>query len=168
MPLTIGSTNSDTEARRKRVAFSPPIFYAAARVMVRSRDKAYHSGNWGGVLANPATVLAHAVASMVDAHGRILIPGLLPPPLPSKLRTALQDVVIGAGADDPALTLPHPRCHERAFVLLPLLELAPDCVLTGRGPAQDWLAGCAGQAIHKLGPLGEPAAREPAAAPRAS
>jgi len=70
--------------------------------------------------------------------------------------------------DDPALTLPHPRCHERAFVLLPLLELAPDCVLPGRGPAQDWLAGCSGQSIHKLGPLGEPAAREPAAAPRAS
>jgi 2-amino-4-hydroxy-6-hydroxymethyldihydropteridine diphosphokinase len=57
--------------------------------------------------------------------------------------------------DDPRLTLPHPRCHERAFVLLPLLELAPDCVIPGRGPARDWLAGCADQGIHKLGRLDE-------------
>lgn len=55
--------------------------------------------------------------------------------------------------DDPALTLPHPRCHQRAFVLLPLLELAPDCVIPGRGPARDWLPGCSDQAIEKLGPL---------------
>lgn len=55
--------------------------------------------------------------------------------------------------DDPALTLPHPRCHERAFVLLPLLELAPDCVIPGRGPARDWLPACAEQVIAKRGPL---------------
>jgi 2-amino-4-hydroxy-6-hydroxymethyldihydropteridine diphosphokinase len=55
--------------------------------------------------------------------------------------------------DDAALTLPHPRCHERAFVLLPLLELAPDCVIPTRGAARDWLAGCTGQAIDRLGPL---------------
>jgi len=57
--------------------------------------------------------------------------------------------------DDPSLTLPHPRCHERAFVLLPLLELAPDCVIPTRGKARDWLAGCAEQAIRRLGPLDE-------------
>jgi 2-amino-4-hydroxy-6-hydroxymethyldihydropteridine diphosphokinase len=34
-------------------------------------------------------------------------------------------------SDDPALTLPHPRMTERAFVLLPLLELDPDPVLPG-------------------------------------
>jgi acetylornithine deacetylase/succinyl-diaminopimelate desuccinylase-like protein len=71
---------------------------------LRSRDKAYHSGNWGGVLANPATVLAHAVATLVDAKGRIRVEGLLPPPLPAKLRSALKDVAIGTGDDDPALT----------------------------------------------------------------
>lgn len=60
--------------------------------------------------------------------------------------------------DDPRTTLPHPRCHERAFVLLPLLELAPDIVIPGRGAARDWLAGCADQGIRKFGRLDDAAA----------
>jgi len=38
------------------------------------------------------------------------------------------------------LVLPHPAAHLRAFVLEPLLELAPDCIIPGRGPARDCLA----------------------------
>jgi 7,8-dihydro-6-hydroxymethylpterin-pyrophosphokinase len=38
---------------------------------------------------------------------------------------------------DPRLTLPHPRAHERDFVLDPWLELAPDAVLPGRGAVAD-------------------------------
>lgn len=42
--------------------------------------------------------------------------------------------------DDPQLTLPHPRAHERAFVLAPWLEVAPDAVLTGHGAVADLVA----------------------------
>jgi acetylornithine deacetylase/succinyl-diaminopimelate desuccinylase-like protein len=93
-----------------RVNSARPTLFLGSRgainfsLTVRSRDKAYHSGNWGGVLANPATVLTHALATLVDPKGRILVKGLLPPTVPSKLRAALQDVVIGTGTDDPALT----------------------------------------------------------------
>ena len=50
----------------------------------------------------------------------------------------------------PTLTVPHPRLHTRAFVLLPLLELAPDVVIPGRGRADTFLASVAGQRVDKL------------------
>lgn len=53
-------------------------------------------------------------------------------------------------SDDPVLTLPHPRMHERAFVLAPLAEIAPRLHIPGRGPVLQLLAACAGQQIGKL------------------
>jgi 2-amino-4-hydroxy-6-hydroxymethyldihydropteridine diphosphokinase len=44
-------------------------------------------------------------------------------------------------SDDPVLTLPHPRAHERAFVLVPWLSLEPAAVLPGRGKVADLVAG---------------------------
>ncbi len=52
--------------------------------------------------------------------------------------------------EQPQLTLPHPRMHLRAFVLAPLLEIAPDCLIPGRGKAAAWLPAVSMQAIEKL------------------
>ena len=48
------------------------------------------------------------------------------------------------------LTLPHPRMHERAFVLLPLTEIAPECIIPGHGLALECLVGCKGQTLERL------------------
>ncbi|HET8818455.1 MAG TPA: 2-amino-4-hydroxy-6-hydroxymethyldihydropteridine diphosphokinase [Xanthomonadaceae bacterium] len=42
--------------------------------------------------------------------------------------------------DEPGLRVPHPHLHERAFALLPLVDVAPDAVIPGIGPASDALA----------------------------
>jgi 2-amino-4-hydroxy-6-hydroxymethyldihydropteridine diphosphokinase len=55
---------------------------------------------------------------------------------------AVDDVV----SEDPQLTLPHPRAHERAFVLVPWLAVQPDARLSGRSVA-DWLAALPGDEV---------------------
>lgn len=55
----------------------------------------------------------------------------------------------GRHIQTPALTVPHPRMHERAFVLRPLQELFPDLVLD-QGPIAELLGRCAGQAVQRL------------------
>ena len=56
----------------------------------------------------------------------------------------------GERIDQPGLVVPHPRMHERAFVLVPLLEIAPRTQIPGHGPARQCLARIAPQAVERL------------------
>lgn len=49
-----------------------------------------------------------------------------------------------------SLVVPHPRLTERAFALIPLLQLDPFIAIPGKGPAHGFVAGVAGQAIQKV------------------
>jgi acetylornithine deacetylase/succinyl-diaminopimelate desuccinylase-like protein len=90
-----------------RVAAARPTVFLGSRgaapftLRVGLRERSYHSGNWGGLLRNPATVLASAVACLVDGQGRLLVPGLRPPPIPAAVRAALATIPVGGGPGDP-------------------------------------------------------------------
>jgi 2-amino-4-hydroxy-6-hydroxymethyldihydropteridine diphosphokinase len=59
-------------------------------------------------------------------------------------------VVVGDTVSaDPELTLPHPRAHERAFVLVPWLDVDPDAVLPGHGAVRDLLAGVDSSGVRR-------------------
>ena len=52
--------------------------------------------------------------------------------------------------ETPGLTVPHPRMHERAFVLAPLVELDPAIVIPGHGAAADLLRACRDQQVERI------------------
>lgn len=91
-----------------RVAPERPTMFLGARgiilfeIAVDLREGGHHSGNWGGLLANPGHILAHALASITDARGAILVPELRPP-LPDSVRRALAGVTVDSGERGPAI-----------------------------------------------------------------
>ncbi|MEK0418348.1 MAG: hypothetical protein RI949_2354 [Pseudomonadota bacterium] len=70
---------------------------------IKCREGGHHSGNWGGLLRNPGTVLANAIACLVDARGRLLVDALKPPPIPDSVRAALRGLQFGGDPGDPAV-----------------------------------------------------------------
>lgn len=92
----------------------------------------------------PQALLARLQA-LERQHGRVR-------PFRNAPRTLDLDLLLHGDAviDTPTLTLPHPRAHQRAFVLAPLAEIAPGLVIPGRGAVQALLGAVAGQRIDKL------------------
>lgn len=89
--------------------------------------------------------LLDALQAVEQAHGRER-------PYRNAPRTLDLDLLLFGDRvlDTPRLVLPHPRLHERAFVLRPLAEIAPALVLPGRGPLAPWLAAAHGQPIERI------------------
>lgn len=67
------------------------------------RQGGHHSGNWGGLLANPGVILSHAIASIIDEKGRVKVRELLPTSVPNSVRVALADCEVDGGADGPTI-----------------------------------------------------------------
>ena len=73
-------------------------------------------------------------------------------PFPNAPRTLDLDLLLYGQTTlvTPDLTLPHPRMHERAFVLEPLAELAPRALIPGYGRVEELLGDCRGQRIERI------------------
>lgn len=72
---------------------------------------------------------------------------------PNAPRTLDLDVLLFGNSelDAPGLRIPHPRMHERAFVLKPLVEISPEIAIPRLGSARALLGSCAGQNIERIG-----------------
>jgi acetylornithine deacetylase/succinyl-diaminopimelate desuccinylase-like protein len=81
-----------------RLAADTPTMFMGSRgglafnLIVNLRESDHHSGNFGGLLADPVIILSHAIASIVDRRGQIQIPEWLPSSLTPDIRAALKDL----------------------------------------------------------------------------
>jgi len=92
-----------------------------------------------------AEALLQALHGIEQAHGRER-------PYRNAPRTLDLDLLLYGDQQiaSPTLTVPHPRMTERAFVLVPLLEIAPAIHIPGKGAAQQYAAAVAGQGIGPI------------------
>lgn len=89
--------------------------------------------------------LLHALLALEQENGRTR-------EFPNSPRTLDLDVLLYGDLQhhEHGLTVPHPHMHKRAFVLQPLLEIAPDCVIPGMGAAVKFLQQCQDQQLERL------------------
>ena len=140
--LSLGSNLGD-----RRAHLRAGLEVVASQVAIVSVSPVYETAPVGGVAQpdylnlvaivdtdDPEVAFAAARAAE-DARGRLRSTRW-------GARTLDVDVidVDGQVRDDPRLTLPHPRAHEREFVLRPWRDLDPEAVVTGRGPVWMLLA----------------------------
>jgi acetylornithine deacetylase/succinyl-diaminopimelate desuccinylase-like protein len=151
-----------------RLSAQRPTLYLGSRgVMniefsIELREGAHHSGNWGGLLANPGIVLAHALASIVSREGKVLVPGLLPEAIPASIRDVLVDCAprpepgepsIDDGWGEPGLTAAEKVYAWNTFEILAYRTGNPDNpvnAIPGRATATcqvRFVAGCDPQAF---------------------
>ncbi len=140
--IALGSNLEDPEAQVRRgfadIATLPETWVTARSSLYRTRPVGYaDQPDFVNACAVVETRLAprallDALLAVEQRHGRVR-------DIPNGPRTLDLDIILYGGAtiDEPGLKVPHPRAHERAFVLEPLLEVWPDAVIPGRGRVAD-------------------------------
>jgi len=98
------------------------------------RPGAYHSGNFGGLISDPAIVLVHAIASITDARGQINIPEWRPTTLTPDIRQALAGLPMGSDGPpveedwgEEGLTPAERAFGWNSFAVLAMTSGVPDC-----------------------------------------
>lgn len=126
-----------------RVAAGRPTIATGTRggfsfdLVVKLREGGVHSGNWGGIIADPAIILAHALATIVDRHGRIRVREWLPrgAVVPGAVRAALagcEPIAEGEAATidpawgEPGLTVAEKLYAWTSFIVLAMIAGRPE------------------------------------------
>ena len=130
--------------------------YASAPVGVTTAQPDYYNAVAGVETGLSARALLEGLQRIETAAGRTREPGVRNAPRTLDLDILLYDQRV---IDEPGLHVPHPRMHERAFVLLPLAEIAPDAEIPGHGSVRALLPHVAGQQVTRLPALDVPSRR---------
>jgi 2-amino-4-hydroxy-6-hydroxymethyldihydropteridine diphosphokinase len=148
--IALGSNLDDPEAQLRRgfveIAALPETTLLARSSMHRTTPVGYRDQpdfvNACALVETglSARALLDGLLAIEKAHGRVR-------GIPNGPRTLDLDIVLYGDRviHEPGLAVPHPRAHERAFVLRPLLEVWPDAVIPGKGPAASFVRGDDGQ-----------------------
>ena len=146
----VGDRARQIESACDEIAALPMTTWAARSALYASAPLDAAGGEYLNAVAHVRTALAplevlRALQAIESRHGRIR-------PFAGAPRTLDLDLLLYGDivlASD-QLTLPHPRLHERAFVLVPLAEIAPERIVPGRGRVADLCAAVASQRVAKL------------------
>jgi acetylornithine deacetylase/succinyl-diaminopimelate desuccinylase-like protein len=105
-------------------------------LVVALRQGGVHSGHWGGLTRDPAIILAHALAAIMDRNGKILVPGWTPAGgVPAAVKTVLDGCPLGGGGEaatidegwgEPGLTPAEKVYGWNSFIVLAMLSGKPD------------------------------------------
>jgi len=114
---------------------TPTIFGGSRAVFnfdlkIHLRKGGHHSGNWGGLLANPGIILSHAIACLVDAKGKISVPALRPETIAPSIKKAIDKLMIkgeGGPAIDPQWGEPGLSAAQKVYGWNTLDVLAFEC-----------------------------------------
>ena len=105
-------------------------------LVVDLRPGGVHSGHWGGLTTDPAVVLTHALGTIVDRNGRILVRDWLPQNgLPASVRSVLAGCEVGGGGEaasidpgwgEPGLTAAEKIYGWNSFIVLAMVSGRPE------------------------------------------
>jgi 2-amino-4-hydroxy-6-hydroxymethyldihydropteridine diphosphokinase len=124
--------------------------YASAPVGVTTSQPDYYNAVAGLETDLSPRELLEALQRVETAAGRVREPGIRNAPRTLDLDILLYDERM---IDEHGLHVPHPRMHERAFVLLPLDEIAPGADIPGHGSVHELLPRVADQPVRRLSTL---------------
>jgi 2-amino-4-hydroxy-6-hydroxymethyldihydropteridine diphosphokinase len=149
----LGDPVATVSAGIEELAMLPSTLLAGASSLYRTAPVGFEAQpEFVNAVAHVQTALAprdllDALLAIERSYGRVR-------EQPNGPRTLDLDILLygDLSIDEPGLTIPHPRMHERAFVMVPLAEIAPDVIIGGHGTAVEIACAIGTAGITRIDP----------------